>query len=74
MKAGVMEPNAIERHYTAHEVAEIWQLSAKVIRSIFQDEPGVLKIGASGRRNKRDYVTIRIPESVMQRVHRERCK
>jgi hypothetical protein len=42
---------------------------------MFQDEPGVLKNGKSNRRDgKRDYVTLRIPESVARRVYAQRSK
>ena len=63
------------RHFTAAELGKVWQLDESTIRRIFQDEPGVLKIGNSGRRDgKRDYVTLRIPESVAMRIYRERSK
>src|SRR3984885_13599892 len=35
---------ALERHYKATELAEQWSLSPKVVRKIFADEPGVLKV------------------------------
>lgn len=64
-----------ERHYRAKELAEIWGLDESTIRRLFQDEPGVLKIGRSGRHDgRRDYVSIRIPESVAARVHTERSR
>ncbi len=67
--------HVFEKHYTARELAEIWALDETTVRRIFQDEPGVLKIGQSGRRDgKRDYVSIRIPKSIAERVHRERSK
>ena len=62
-----------ERHYTPKELAVLWALDETTIRRIFYDEPGVLKIGKVNRRDgKRDYLSLRIPESVAQRVHRER--
>jgi hypothetical protein len=62
-----------ERHYSAAELAQLWNLDATTIRRMFQDEPGVLRIGKSSRRDgKRDYISIRIPESVVVRVHNER--
>ena len=66
---------AFGRHFTVAELAEIWKLDETTIRRIFQDEPGVLKIGKSNRRDgKRDYITLRIPEAVALRVYRERSK
>ncbi len=64
-----------EQHFEPGELAELWRLDASTIRRMFQDEPGVLKIGKSNRRDgKRDYVTLRIPTSVAERVYRERTK
>ncbi|MFB3777140.1 MAG: hypothetical protein ACE141_05990 [Bryobacteraceae bacterium] len=69
----IAEPDALERHLSVKELAEAWSLDESTIRRLFQDQPGVLKIGKSGRRDgKRDYTTYRIPESVARRVHRER--
>lgn len=66
---------AFERHYRARELAEIWSLDESTVRRLFQDEPGVLKIGRSGHRDgKRDYTSLRIPESVAVRVHQERSR
>jgi hypothetical protein len=61
-----------ERHYTPRDLAEIWRLDESTIRRMFQDEPGVLRIGATGRRNKRDYVTLRIPASTAARFYQAR--
>ncbi|MEX2264554.1 MAG: hypothetical protein WD696_21545 [Bryobacteraceae bacterium] len=62
-----------ERHFSPQQIAELWGLDESTVRRIFQDEPGVLKIGKSGRRDgKRDYVTLRIPASIVRRVHEER--
>ena len=62
---------ALERHYSPDEVAEMWGLSVKVIRQIFSSEPGVLKVDRPETRNKRGYCTMRIPESVVMRVHKK---
>ena len=63
---------ATERHYSVAEVAEMWALSRNAVRRLFQNQPGVLAIGEPrpkfGRR--RGYVTLRIPQSVLDRVHR----
>jgi hypothetical protein len=61
-----------EKHYTPAELAKAWGLSAETIRQIFRMEPGVLRIGnASNKetRGSRDYLTLRIPQSVAVRVH-----
>lgn len=62
-----------ERHFAVGEVAELWSLSKDVVRKLFEREPGVLVIGDFHSRGKRRYTTLRIPESVAQRVHRRLC-
>jgi hypothetical protein len=65
------EPRYAERHYSVGEIAELWGLSTEMIRKIFDREPGVIALGNESRlRGRRRYVTLRIPESVLQRVHR----
>ena len=69
------EPLIFERHYTPKELAGLWALDDTTIRRLFYDEPGVLKIGKANRRDgKRDYVSLRIPASVAQRVHSRRSR
>lgn len=58
-----------EKHFTPTELGQIWGVDAETIRNIFRTEPGVLKIGSNNA--KRSYVTLRIPESVAERVHRK---
>jgi hypothetical protein len=59
-----------ERHYTPEELAELWAVSTETVRSIFREEPGVLRVVKEDKpKNKRAYVTMRIPESVAERVH-----
>ncbi len=60
---------ATEKHYTVPEVAKWWGFSDEFIRQIFRDEPGVLKSDRPETLHKRGYRTIRIPESVLNRVH-----
>ena len=63
---------AIEKHYSVKDVAAMWSLSDEAIRRLFRGEPGVIKLAAVEARpkvRKRDYVTLRIPESVVLRVH-----
>ncbi len=61
---------SMERHYTVSEVAELWSLSDNTIRKVFRDEPGVLRTQLpSLRARKRQNITLRIPESVVYRVH-----
>jgi hypothetical protein len=59
------------RHYTVAEIAGLWSLSDDAVRKIFQREPGVLVIeDQNSRSRKRRYRTLRIPEFVLERVHR----
>ena len=57
----------LEKHYSSAEVAQIWGLSVDYVRELFRGEPDVLVLDRTGL-NK--YKTLRIPESVMIRVHR----
>lgn len=65
--------NITEQHYQPADLAKLWGLSPSKVRRIFEKEPGVLRIGEPSRRVgralKRSYFTMRIPESVAQRVH-----
>jgi hypothetical protein len=58
-----------ERHYAVAEIAEMWNLSPDKVRELFENEPGVLVLGERSPRHKRRYVTLRIPRSVVERVH-----
>jgi hypothetical protein len=60
---------AQEKHYSPDELASLWGISVDSIRRLFRDEPGVLKMGDKDPKHKRQYLTLRIPESVAVRVH-----
>jgi AraC-like DNA-binding protein len=60
-----------EPHYTVKEVAAMLKLSPDSIRRLFRNEPGVLALGSVGRRGKRPYVSLRIPQSVFERKYRQ---
>ena len=59
----------IERHYAVTEIAEMWNLSPDKVRELFENEPGVLVLGERNQRHKRRYVALRIPQTVLERVH-----
>jgi hypothetical protein len=59
----------MEHHYTPEELGGLWNLSADTVRRLFERESGVLVIERTRARARR-YRTLRIPESVAQRVHR----
>jgi hypothetical protein len=59
-----------ERHYSVDELAELWGMSDDFVRRLFRSEPGVV-VFFKYRPGRRTYRTLRIPESVAQRVHRQ---
>ena len=61
---------ALEKHYTVSEIADRWHVDYSTARAMFENEPGVLRFGPGERRFKRSHVSLRVPESVMVRVHR----
>jgi DeoR/GlpR family transcriptional regulator of sugar metabolism len=63
-----------EKHYSVNELSALWNLSKQTIRRLFQDEPDVVRIGEKDVCRKRAYVTLRIPESVVRRVHQRMSK
>lgn len=63
--------NPIEKHYTVAEVSGIWGVSEDLVRDLFRDESGVLRIRRPATKMKRGYSTLRIPESTLHRVYSE---
>jgi hypothetical protein len=63
-------PKPIERHYTAGEVADLWHFNVETVRRIFEHEPGVMVLQAPTMKRKRVYKTLRIPQTVLNRVHK----
>ena len=63
---------ALERHYSVTEVATLWGISEKTVRRLFDGEDGVLKWGSGETLRKRRYQNLRIPQSVLIRVHHRR--
>ena len=63
----------LEKHFTVKELAEAWGLSDNTVRRLFNNEPGVILLGKPsrrlGRKLKRSYYTMVIPESVALRVY-----
>jgi hypothetical protein len=70
--SGELPPINGERLYTPSELGILLSLDPSTVRRMFLDEPGVIKFGKENQRGKRDYVTLRIPASVAQRVLDER--
>jgi hypothetical protein len=63
--------SALERHLSINEIAELWGLSPGVVRALFKDRGDVIRIGSGETRFRRGYLTLRVPESVVERVHAE---
>jgi hypothetical protein len=63
-------PIPIERHFTATDVADMWKFDVETIRRLFDDEPGMVVLQTPIKKGKRPYRTIRIPQTVLDRVHR----
>jgi hypothetical protein len=61
--------SATQRHYSVIEISKLWKLCPDSVRALFRDVPGVIRINRPKTRKKRAYLSLRIPESVMQRVH-----
>lgn len=64
-------PKFAVQHYTVSEIASLWKLSEKSVRKLFENEPDVLIFGNHKPRfSRRRYLTLRIPEFVVERVYR----
>lgn len=64
---------ATEKHYTVEQIADLWSVSAATVRRMFRDVPGVLKINAHrSSLNSRAYESLRIPASIVARLHEQR--
>jgi hypothetical protein len=62
-------------HYTVAELAAIWKLSEDTVPKLFEQEPDVLVIGnQKPRYGRRRYLTLRIPEFVVERVYRRQSR
>jgi hypothetical protein len=60
---------SLEKHYTVAEIADLWNWSRQTVVRIFENEPGVLRYGREESRYKRSYFSLRVPESVLKRIH-----
>jgi hypothetical protein len=64
------EPEFAVRHYSPAELGQLWSLSVETIRRMFEREPGVLIFENPDKGSERRRRTMRIPESVAERVYR----
>ena len=56
---------ALERHVTVQDLCSAWSLSERTVIRLFEEEPGVIKLGTERRR------ILRIPVSVVERVRQK---
>lgn len=69
-QSGEKNSRLFERHFSPAELADVWNLSTDTVRRMFENEPGVLVFENPARSSSRRFRTLRIPESVAERVHR----
>lgn len=62
--------NPRERHYKFSDLARCWNVSYDVVRDLFRNRRGVLRI-RTPRKGKRSYTTYRVPESLANKVYDE---
>ena len=63
-------PEFAVRHYTPAELGQFWNLSTETVVRMFEYEDGVLIFENPDRGSERRRRTLRIPESVADRVYR----
>lgn len=69
----VLLRDPLEAHYSLKQIAEKWGCDAETVRQAFIDEDGVLILGEETRNDgKRAYLTIRVPESILNQVYAKR--
>jgi hypothetical protein len=66
------QPIHLQKHFSPEEVAEMWGCSPNTIRRMFAGHPQVLEYGSPETRFKRKRVIMRIPESLLIRVHAQK--
>jgi hypothetical protein len=67
---GEARPRFALRHYTIPELAKMWNMSDDTVRRRFEKEPDIVRLGEARSVRKRCYVTLLIPEDVVERVYR----
>ena len=64
--------DGLQENFTVAQIASMWQLSTDTIQRLFEEESGVVTLGAKNPRGKRRRITLRIPREVMERVKKRR--
>jgi hypothetical protein len=67
----LVAPRNLENRFHGDYAVAVPYLGApnSAIRALFKDELGVLFLNRPGKKNKRSYVSMRIPASVAKRVY-----
>jgi hypothetical protein len=65
---------ALEKHYSVQEIANLWDLSDKCVRRMFKHQDGVLRVSNPRTPNPKARVTLRVPQSVMKKIHEQQTK
>jgi hypothetical protein len=60
----------IEQHWSPAEIAKLLHVDVETVRRLFKDEPGIVVLQKPARKGKRPYRTMRIPQTVVNRVVR----
>jgi hypothetical protein len=60
----------VEQHWSPAEIAGMWGVDAEIVRRLFKNEPGIIVFQTLAKKGKRPYKTIRIPQTVFDRVYR----
>jgi hypothetical protein len=69
LSASLVKPD--EEHFTVQQIAEMWVFHPSTVIDLFREEEGVIRLGNPvSTAQKRAFTTLRIPRSVMERVHR----
>lgn len=59
----------MEKHLRVQELATLWGVSRRTIKRLFENEPGVVRLGKGAEVHKRSYFVLLIPSSVAMRVY-----
>ena len=51
----------MEKHYSLEQIGELWGLSTRTVRKMYENEPGIIVFGNAGSLKKRRYLTLRTP-------------
>jgi hypothetical protein len=62
-----------EHHYTVRHLRTCGQRALSPSERLIENEPDVMRLGEGESRNKGQYFTYYVPESVARRIHSQAC-